>query len=196
MTPVRALRAAGHPAWWVAPLVAVVVLACGGTPVASDGGSPTPPPAVSTAPPAGAVTARATARPPDPTPDPDRPPAASLAVEGGDPVVGDLGAYSWAGGGSDSPWLPGAPIRVGAGEPLRVTLAGAPRTASWTVRAAAAPRVGTDGTRALGDGDGDRPIVFPAPRPGSWTVAVTVRFAAGGSATYYWRVEVAGTGSP
>ena len=35
------------------------------------------------------------------------PPAATLAAEGGDPVAGQLGSYTWAGGGSDSPWLPG-----------------------------------------------------------------------------------------
>ena len=37
------------------------------------------------------------------------PPAATLAVEGGDPVAGQLGSFTWNGGGSDSPWLPGAP---------------------------------------------------------------------------------------
>ena len=41
------------------------------------------------------------------------PPVASIGVEGGDPVVGQLGTYAWAGGGSSSPWLPGAPIAVG-----------------------------------------------------------------------------------
>ena len=51
------------------------------------------------------------------------PPAASLAVEGGDPVVGQLGSFTWGDGGSDSPWLPGAPIPVGAGERLTVAIA-------------------------------------------------------------------------
>ena len=63
---------------------------------------------------------RRRARPP---PDAGRAAAASLAVEGGDPVAGSLGSYTWAGGGSDSPWLPGAPMRVGSGERLRLTLA-------------------------------------------------------------------------
>ena len=49
------------------------------------------------------------------------PPAASLAVEGGDPVTGQLGTFTWGDGGSDSPWLPGAPIAVGTGEQLTVT---------------------------------------------------------------------------
>ena len=34
------------------------------------------------------------------------PPAASIAVEGGDPVTGQLGTFTWGDGGSDSPWLP------------------------------------------------------------------------------------------
>src|SRR5690242_17082689 len=54
------------------------------------------------------------------------PPAASLSAEGGDPVVGELGSNTWHGAGSDSPWLQGSPIRVGASEPLTVTIAGAP----------------------------------------------------------------------
>ena len=53
------------------------------------------------------------------------PPAASLAVEGGDPVTGQLGTFTWGDGGSDSPWLPGSPIAVGTGERLTVSIAGA-----------------------------------------------------------------------
>ena len=55
------------------------------------------------------------------------PPAAALAVEGGDPVTGQLGTFTWGDGGSDSPWLPGAPIAVGTGEQLTVSIAGARR---------------------------------------------------------------------
>jgi hypothetical protein len=51
------------------------------------------------------------------------PPAATLAVEGGDPVTGQLGTFTWGDGGSDSPWLPGSPIAVGTGEQLTVTIA-------------------------------------------------------------------------
>ena len=40
----------------------------------------------------------------------DSPPEALLAAEGGDPVAGQLGTYVWFESGSDSPWLPGAPL--------------------------------------------------------------------------------------
>src|SRR6266576_2728071 len=43
-----------------------------------------------------------------------QPPSAALAADGGDPVVGQLGTYTWLDGGSDSPWLPGTTIAVGA----------------------------------------------------------------------------------
>ena len=36
-------------------------------------------------------------------PSTSEPPAASLSVEGGDPVVGQLGSFTWNGGGSDGP---------------------------------------------------------------------------------------------
>jgi hypothetical protein len=116
------------------------------------------------------------------------PPAASLAAEGGEPVAGQLGSFTWGDGGSDSPWLPGAPIAVGAAEPLAVSFADPTPTGAWTaVWAPADDRTGT-GTVALGDGSG--PIGFAITAPGRWTVAVTVAFLQGGSATWYWLVEV------
>jgi hypothetical protein len=62
------------------------------------------------------------------------PPAASLAAEGGEPVTGQLGSFTWHGAGSDSPWLPGAPVHVGDGEPLTVVLADDIPVTEWTAR--------------------------------------------------------------
>ena len=125
--------------------------------------------------------------PPAATPDP--PPAASLSAEGGDPVAGELGSYTWGGVGSDSPWLPGAPIAVGAREPLAVTFAGGPAVAHWTARRARAGATSPIGAVPAGGGAG--PVAIDAPAAGSWTLAVTVEFAGGiGSATWYWRLDV------
>lgn len=117
------------------------------------------------------------------------PPAATLAVEGGDTVVGQLGSFTWGGGGSDSPWLPGAPIVIGPGEPLTVAVAGGVGVTEWTARRV--PAGSTNGTGAVGLGTGGAQITFPAPPSGTWSVQVAVRFAANlGSATYYWQVSV------
>jgi hypothetical protein len=116
------------------------------------------------------------------------PPDAALAAEGGDPVIGQLGTFTWGGGGSDSPWLPGAPIAVGAGEPLSVTLADATPIAAWT--AVRAPGTSTDGSGAVSAGAGSGTIAFAVPVPGRWTVAVTIRFGGGDSATWYWQLDV------
>jgi hypothetical protein len=116
------------------------------------------------------------------------PPAASLSAEGGDPVLGQLGSFTWADGGSDSPWLPGAPIAVGAGEPLSVALADGPPVRSWT--AVRTPATATSGAGAVAVGEGSGAIGFAVTAPGQWTVAVTIAFADGGSATWYWRLDV------
>jgi hypothetical protein len=116
------------------------------------------------------------------------PPDASLAADGGDPVVGQLGSFTWGGGGSDSPWLPGAPISVGTGEPLSVRLADATRIAAWT--AVRAPVTATSGAGAVPAGEGSGPIAFAVADPGRWTVAVTIRFDGGDSATWFWQLDV------
>ena len=119
----------------------------------------------------------------------DGPPDARLAAEGGDPVTGQLGTYAWFESGSDAPWLPGAPLAVGAGEPLTVALVPAGDLASWTARYVPALASGPAGAVPLGEGPGD--AAFPAPGPGTWTVEVAVVFAAGaGTASYFWQLEV------
>jgi hypothetical protein len=113
------------------------------------------------------------------------PPAASLAAEGGDPVLGQLGSYVWADGGSDSPWLQGTPIAVGAAEPLDMVVDPAVRIATWAARMVPAGASSPAGAVSLGQGTGTPR--FEAPGPGAWTVTVQVRFADDlGSAAYFW----------
>lgn len=119
----------------------------------------------------------------------DSPPEALLAVEGGDPVMGQLGTSTWKNGGSDAPWLRGAPITVGAGEPLTVTFLPGMDVASWRTRYVPAASDGQTGGASLGEGDGQP--TFQAPAAGSWTVDVTVTFhVENGRADYYWRLDV------
>jgi len=145
-----------------------------------------PAPTVTTAISPSAPASSATLTPPEPV---DGPPMASLAVDGGDPVAGQLGTYVWKDGGSDSPWLPGARIAVGAGEFLAMTLDPDIAIDSWRSRYVPASADGPAGATALGEGRA--PAAFKTPPPGSWTVEVRVVFGDGrGDASYFWRVEV------
>jgi hypothetical protein len=119
----------------------------------------------------------------------DAPPTAELAAEGGDAVEGQLGTYVWGDSGSDSPWLPGAPISVGAGEPLRVTVDPAVPVAAWRARFVPSDADGPDGARVIGQDAGDPS--FQAPGAGSWTVEVHIEFDSdAGDASYFWRLDV------
>ncbi|MEZ0241121.1 MAG: hypothetical protein ACAH65_10015 [Chloroflexota bacterium] len=175
--------------------VMVVALGCqagaGGT-AGTPAGSSTPPPAAPSA------TARPTPSAPAPTPAvtaspapslADDPPSATLAADGGDPVAGQLGSYAWRDGGSDSPWLPGATIAVGAGEPLTVTVDDGVPVAAWTARRVP---VGTsNGVGAIALGAGSGAVAFVAPDAGSWSIQVDIQFGDDlGSAAYYWRLDV------
>jgi len=132
-----------------------------------------------------AMTASAAPRSPSSV----EPPVASLAVEGGDPVAGQLGSFTWNARGSDSPWLPGTPLNVGTGERLTVTLADDVAVTDWSARQVPAGTVNGSGGVPLGGGPA--PVTFAAPGPGSWSVQVVLRFDGGlGSAAYYWRVTV------
>lgn len=125
------------------------------------------------------------------TPASSQPPAASLIVEGGDPVAGQLGSYTWAGGGSDSPWLPGADVALAAGEPITVALDPAIPIADWTASRVDAGVVDGTGAIALGSGSGSIAFSGPEAETGSWSVQVDVHFADDlGSAAYYWRLTI------
>ncbi|HEY8818189.1 MAG TPA: hypothetical protein VIM25_05155 [Candidatus Limnocylindrales bacterium] len=111
-----------------------------------------------------------------------------MAVEGGDPVTAQLGSFTWNGGGSDSPWLPGSPITIGAGERMSVSFTTDPGVASWTARRAP---TGTLDGGAVGLAQGASPITFSSPPAGTWSVQLAVLFSNGrGSAAYYWQVTV------
>jgi hypothetical protein len=164
-------------------LFACLVAACGSQPF---GG-----PATASAPAASLRVAAAShsAVPSPPASAAVGPPAASLSAEGGDPVAGQLGSFTWADGGSDSPWLPGSPVAVAAGEPVSVTVADGVPVATWSARRV--PAGTSDGAGAVGLGSGPALVTFAAPGPGSWSVQVDVTFAGGlGSAAYYWQLTV------
>ena len=116
------------------------------------------------------------------------PPEATLAAEGGDPVVGQLGTYTWGDGGSDAPWLPGTPMSVGAGEPLTVGLGPDAGETSFTIRLDEAPGDGIDTAPIEPTGDLGS-LTFDAPGPGSWSVAIEIEFVQG-KAVYFWRLDV------
>lgn len=120
----------------------------------------------------------------------ETPPDAVLSVEGGDPVEGQLGTYVWAGGGSDSPWLPGSPVAAATGEVLSLTLSPDLDVSAWS--AVLAPASSPDGSGRLeaGGGTGPGTVTIQTPDPGAWTLAVTIRFGDLGSATWFWRLDV------
>ena len=110
-----------------------------------------------------------------------------LAAEGGDPGQ-QLGTYIWGDGGSDGPWLPGAPSR-GAGEPLTcdVPVVGAELVRSVPCpgrsgRSDASPRA-----RARQVRRSTRPRPAPGPSRSAWSSPTAWRralfLAAGGHVT-------------
>jgi hypothetical protein len=176
----------------VGPLVIASCVAHGVAPTASQGGA-------SIAPTRPAPTIAVTSEPTINTPPSDapptaaalpEPPAASIVVEGGDPVVGELGSFSWNNAGSASPGLDGSPIHVGAREPMTLSLAEPVGIAGWQVSRVLPGNHDRVGAIGMGDGSGGR-VAFQAPPDGTWSVEVRVEFAGNlGSAAYYWRMEV------
>lgn len=142
-----------------------------------------------TGPGSGSPSATPLTTPVAPTTGPEAPPDAMLAAEGGDPVVAQVGTNTWGDTGSDSPWLPGAPIRVGTGEPLAVTLVGEAAIESWTAIYVPFTADGPAGGQTLGTGTGTP--TFTAPGAGRWTVDLEVVFADDlGTVHYAWRLDV------
>jgi len=184
------------PARPVLAIAVLLVAGCTTGATGSPGGSAIAiPPSLAPATPVASASASAAAATPAASPATapvvigEAPPAATLAAEGGDPVSAQLGTYTWAGTGSDSPWLPGAPIAVGQGEPLTVRLDPPTPIDAWAARVA--PSTATDPSGATSLGGGSGAPAFAAPDAGSWTVEVALTFADGvGRASYFWRLEV------
>ena len=144
-------------------VIALALAGCAGpgpSPVSTIAASPGPSTAAVTA---TAATPTGTATPIEtamPAASRAEPPEASLTADGGDPVTGSLGSFTWADGGSDSPWLPGPPIAVGSGEPLSVALAPTVPVKDWMARRVAGGTSDGMGAIAIADG-GPGPITFP-----------------------------------
>lgn len=157
-------------------LVAVLVMACAGpTPSPRPVGSNPP---ASAAPSASPVTILG-----------DLPPEAALLVRDGDPVVGQLGGYTWGDTGSDAPWLPGTPATVDATRSLRFALSFEVPVDSWSARYAPAGDLSPTVSTPLDIGGASLEVEPPA--AGRWSLSLTITFGGGlGSATYYWQVEV------
>jgi hypothetical protein len=126
----------------------------------------------------------------EPSPDQaETPPAAFLAVDGGDPVPGQVGTYALAASGSDGPWLHGTPMAVGAGESLALILTPAWPIDSWQARYVPAGQPDPTGAVSLATGRGDP--VLEVPPVGAWTMEIGLTFTAGaGTANYFWRLAV------
>ncbi len=181
--------AAGRPVLAVfVVLVVLVVAACtGAAPTVTPTGTSSPTP---TTPLSASPVTKPSTTPDAPAPSLGEPPQATLAAEGGDPVAGALGSFTWGDGGSDSPWLAGAPVTVASGEPLTVRLSAGIPVTEWTARRVAAGTPDGLGAIAIATG-GATPIAFPAPGRGTWSTQVVVTFGDGlGSAAYYWAITV------
>jgi hypothetical protein len=181
--------APSSPSWPTRAILVMVALAataiaCGPGATPNGGTSATSSPSSS-----GATVTPVPSGPPPSLAGRDAPPDAVLAADGGDPVTGQLGTFVWFDSASDAPWLPGAPLRVGAGEPLTLRLAPEGGITGWSARYVPAAAQGPEGAKELGKCTGS--IAFGAPGPGDWTVEVSIEFDGGaGEAHYFWRLEV------
>ena len=171
--------------WCLSMLLAVLVAGCG------SGAVPTSPPSPSDPPAASALPSLAVTALPDPSAstDPLGPPAALLSVEGGDPVTGQLGTYTWGDTGSDAPWLQGSPITVGTGEVLTMSFDRPADVERWEARLVPAGADGPGDGRTAGSGTGLPRLAAPA--AGTMTLALEIAFADGqGRALYAWLLDV------
>ena len=128
-----------------------------------------------------------------PTPTTPVPPLAVLTVPNRPPVEGAVGSYSWDGFASDSPWIPGdGPVLVAPDIVAHVRLPAGVEVSEWSARYAPLDGATVDDTTVtLQQIGASAEIDFPAPPAGSWSVQLEVRYVGHGSATYYWRFDVA-----
>lgn len=185
---------------WALLAVAIAVTACTGaptSPAAAEASPPaTPPLTVTASPPSAQPTASLPADPP-PSPAeagaslPVLPPEATLDGLAGSAAAGALGSYTWAGSGSDGPWVVGAVSGATvAGARLAVAF-GDLQPASWT--AAWAKVAGAVAGSPTGDASGRGPVQVNTPgSAGDWSLRVTATFGPGANATYFWHLSVRG----
>lgn len=165
-------------------------------PEASAPATTTPTPRPVTPPPA-TPSGSPSSTPAAPTPAPEvevpaTPPRALLVDTNGVSIAGALGSYTWGDGGSDSPWIVVRAGRAATGAgPWTLSSAPDVPVDSWT--AAWAPiRNGRPGQIEGYEQGTTGPVTFTGPTgPGPWTLKVEVRFARGGSAVYFWRLNAA-----
>jgi hypothetical protein len=167
--------------------IASAAMACGSS--GPTGSALTPP----TASPTSSASPAAPASPvssPSPADGPGgEPPDATLLVPDGEPIVGQLGGWTWGDSGADSPWLSGTPVTVDRGGPLAFGLSVDVPVDDWAARYA--PPGDPFPTAPLPLAKGDARIEVVAPPPGTWTVVLRLTFAGGfGDASYYWHVRV------
>jgi hypothetical protein len=122
---------------------------------------------------------------------PGEPPAGMLAgLADGASAQGQLGSYTWAGNGTDAPWIVvPEPLGASVGAPLTATF-GAIVPLTWTAAwarvaggIAGDPRGGTTGSGI---------VAVDAPSAtGDWSLCITAWFGPGANATYYWRLALA-----
>lgn len=167
------------------------------SPGASAAGTMPPAPGSVTAPPAtpgGSPVESPSAVAPTPgTGLPASPPDAFLADASNVPVPGVLGSYTWGDGGSDAPWIivRASGTAAGAG-PWALSFAPDVPVDSW-IAAWAPIRSGRPGPVDGWEQGATGPVSFIGPAgAGPWTLKVEVRFAGGGSAVYFWRLDAAG----
>lgn len=152
--------------------LAAAVAACGG-----GGASPSP---AATAAPATAEASVTTVAPP----------AASLVIADGVLVPGELGSYTWDGGGSDAPWIVVPESgRVKGAATMEVRLDPAADVTAWSARwALISEGVAGPPKDASTGAAGPMTVTLPTAN-GDWSLQVEIRAGDGRSVTYYWRVS-------
>ncbi len=186
--------------------LAALVTACAGSPTTPRvAGSPPPATDGWTAAPSGpagpASTAPATGTPSaEAVPEGGSPPAASTLPESppagvlsglvaGRTARGELGSYTWAGGGTDAPWVVGPELATASEGSSLTVMFGALVPLSWT----AAWATVADGTAGspTGEAAGSGVVSVGAPSTGGdWSLRVTASFGPGANATYFWHLTV------
>lgn len=176
--------------------VALAALGCGTGSPPSPAGTAAPPSIVAPTAPAPTAPPAPTSPPMSPGADDDSLPPDAFLVPAGDaggaPWDGALGAWTWTGAGSDSPWfVPPAGPAVAPGATLTVGFRPDGLTpSSWSARWATVDGSLAGTVVASSQGAGGPAVDAPADA-GPWALQVEADFGPGQRAAWYWRVVVA-----